>query len=55
MLVDAKNAETEALVDYAIATLEFFRDTEIMKIKPDGLWEKSLSAMMEYASIAPIR
>ncbi|MHC4231828.1 MAG: TolC family protein [Planctomycetota bacterium] len=45
--LDAKNAETEALVDYAIATLEFFRDTEIMKIKPDGLWEKSLSAMME--------
>ncbi|MHC5085433.1 MAG: TolC family protein [Planctomycetota bacterium] len=45
--LDAKNAETEALIDYAIATLEFFRDTEIMKIKPDGLWEKSLSAMME--------
>jgi outer membrane protein TolC len=39
--LDAKNAETEALVDYAVATLEFFRDTEIMKIKPDGMWEKS--------------
>lgn len=38
--LDAKNAETEALVDYAIATLEFFRDTEIMKIKPDGMWEE---------------
>ena len=45
--LDAKNAETEALVDYAIATLEFFRDTEIMKIKPDGMWEKNLSSMME--------
>ncbi|MHC4997875.1 MAG: TolC family protein [Planctomycetota bacterium] len=45
--LDAKNAETEALVDYAIATLEFFRDTEIMKIKPDGLWEKSAPLALE--------
>jgi len=39
--LDAKNAATEAIVDYAIAGLEFFRDTEIMKIKPDGMWEKN--------------
>ncbi len=45
--LDAKNAETEALVDYAIATLEFFRDTEIMKIKPDGMWEKSAPLALE--------
>jgi outer membrane protein TolC len=45
--LDAKNAETEALVDYAIATLEFFRDTEIMKIKPDGMWEKSVPLALE--------
>ena len=45
--LDAKNAETEALVDYAIATLEFFRDTEIMKIKPDGMWEKNAPLAQE--------
>jgi len=45
--LDAKNAETEALVDYAVATLEFFRDTEIMKIKPDGMWEKSAPLALE--------
>ena len=45
--LDAKNAETEALVDYAIATLEFFRDTEIMKIKPDGMWEKNAPLALE--------
>lgn len=42
-LLDAENAATEALIDYAVASLEFFRDTEIMKIKPDGMWEKQLS------------
>jgi outer membrane protein TolC len=45
--LDAKIAATEALVDYAIATLAFFRDTEIMKIKPDGNWEQQLSNVME--------
>ena len=45
--LDAKNAETQALVDYAVATLEFFRDTEIMKIKPDGMWEKSAPLALE--------
>ncbi|MEN8128302.1 MAG: TolC family protein [Planctomycetota bacterium] len=45
--LDAKNAATEAIVDYAIATLDFFRDTEIMKIKPDGMWKKHLSSMTD--------
>jgi len=40
--LDTKDAATEAIVDYAVAVLEFFRDTEIMKIKPDGSWEKHL-------------
>jgi hypothetical protein len=35
----ARNASTEAAIDYAIACLEFFRDTGTMKIKPDGMWE----------------
>jgi outer membrane protein TolC len=40
---DAKNAATDAVVEYAIAGLEFFRDTGTMKIQPDGMWEKSIS------------
>jgi len=43
-LFDAKNAVTETLVDYAIASLEFYRDTGMMKIQPDGMWEKQLPA-----------
>ena len=45
--LDAKNAATEAMVDYAVATLKFFRDTEIMKIKPDGSWEKDFSVTLK--------
>ena len=40
--LDAKNEATKAIVDYAIASLDFFRDTGAMKIKPDGMWEKSI-------------
>ncbi|MHC5178967.1 MAG: TolC family protein [Planctomycetota bacterium] len=45
--LDAKNAETQAIVDYAVATLEFFRDTEIMKIRPDGTLEKHVSGTFD--------
>ncbi len=45
--LDAKNAATEAMVDYAVATLKFFRDTEIMKIKPDGSWEKNFPGTLK--------
>jgi outer membrane protein TolC len=41
-LLDAKNAATEALVDYLTAGIEFLRDTGTMKIKPDGMWEETL-------------
>ena len=41
-LLDAKNAATKAIVDYAIAGLEFFRETGTMKIKPDGMWDNSI-------------
>jgi len=41
--LDAKNAATKAVVDYAIASLKFFRDTGTMKIQPDGMWDKSIS------------
>lgn len=49
-LLDAQNAETEALIDYAVACLEFYRDTGIMKIKPDGMWEKALPTEIEIAT-----
>ncbi len=41
-LLRAQNDITKALTDYAAASLEFYRDTGIMKIKPDGMWEKAV-------------
>jgi hypothetical protein len=26
-------------VEYSIATLEFYRDTETLQVRPDGMWE----------------
>ena len=48
-LLDAKNEATDTLVDYTIASLEFYRDTGMMKIQPDGMWEKQLPSYI-YAS-----
>lgn len=42
-LLDAQDAETEALVDYLVASIEFLRDTGTMKIKPDSMWEETIS------------
>ena len=39
-LYDARNAATNALVEYAIATLNFYRDTEALQVRPDGMWEQ---------------
>ncbi|MGD2095212.1 MAG: TolC family protein [Phycisphaerales bacterium] len=38
-LFDAQNAAMQALVDYTIATLEFYRDTGLLQVRPDGMWE----------------
>jgi len=35
----ATNADSEALVNFTIAQLEFYRDTGILNIKPDGMWK----------------
>ena len=40
-LFDAQNAATEALVGYTIATLNFYRDTGLLQVRPDGMWEYS--------------
>jgi outer membrane protein TolC len=38
-LLSAQNSTTSTLVDFMIARLSFYRDIELLKIKPDGLWE----------------
>ena len=39
-LYDARNVASNALVEYAIATLDFYRDTEALQVRPDGMWEQ---------------
>jgi outer membrane protein TolC len=39
-LYDARNAATDALTDYAVATLNFYRDTEALQVRPDGMWQE---------------
>ena len=38
-IFDAKNAATGTLVDYAVATLNFYRDTGVLSVRADGMWE----------------
>ncbi len=38
-LLSAQNDRTSTLVDYMLAKLEFYRDIEILQVKPDGLWQ----------------
>ena len=38
-LFDAQNAATEAMVGYTIAMLSFYRDTGVLQVKPDGMWQ----------------
>jgi len=38
-LFDAQNAATEALVGYTTATLNFYRDTGVLQVRPDGMWQ----------------
>jgi outer membrane protein TolC len=38
-LFDAQNGAAQALVDYKIAILSFYRDTGILQVRPDGMWE----------------
>jgi outer membrane protein TolC len=37
-LFRSQNAATEALVNYTVATLNFYRDTGILQVRPDGMW-----------------
>ena len=38
-LYDAQIADGEALVDFSVALLEFYRDTGILNVQPDGMWK----------------
>ena len=38
-LFDAQNDAAQALVDYNLAILNFYRDTGILYVRPDGMWE----------------
>ncbi len=38
-LYDAQNEAIDALADYATATLEFYRDTGLLQVRPDGMWQ----------------
>ncbi len=38
-LFDAQDVASEALVNYMIATLNFYRDTGVLQVQPDGMWE----------------
>ena len=38
-LFEAQNASTEALTSHAIAMLSFYRDTGVLQVRPDGMWE----------------
>ena len=39
-LFEAQNTATQTLVDYTIATLNFYRDTGVLHVRPDGMWER---------------
>jgi outer membrane protein TolC len=54
-LYDARNAATDALIEYAVATLNFYRDTEALQVRPDGMWREGpdvpVSSMRTTANI----
>ncbi|UCE50181.1 MAG: TolC family protein [Phycisphaerales bacterium] len=38
-LFEAQNDAAQALVDYKIAILSFYRDTGVLQVRPDGMWQ----------------
>jgi outer membrane protein TolC len=39
-LYDARGVATSMVIEYAIAMLDFYRDTEALQVRPDGMWEQ---------------
>jgi outer membrane protein TolC len=54
-LLDARNQATQALVNYTVATLNFYRDTEVLGVRPDGMWEKASGPKTVAGSFEPLR
>jgi len=52
--LDAQNSAAEALVGFAIATLNFYRDTDVLSVRPDGMWEKTSVAKTAAGSSEPL-
>ena len=40
-LLEAQNNVTAALVDHAVAKLNFYRDIGVLQVKPDGMWQEN--------------
>jgi outer membrane protein TolC len=40
-LLSAQNSLTAALVQHTIAKLNFFRDLDVLQVRPDGMWEQT--------------
>ena len=38
-LLEAQDAGTDALVNFTVATLAFYRDTGVLNVQPDGMWQ----------------
>ena len=51
-LFSAQNNATQALVNYTVATLNFYRDTEVLGVQPDGMWAKRVTKNEERWTIS---
>jgi len=40
-LLQAQNAKTDALVEFTLALLRFYRDIGMLSVRPDGMWQTS--------------
>jgi len=46
-LYEARLASTTAMIDYTIATLNFYCDTGMLQVRPDGMWQAARVAGAE--------
>ena len=46
-LFGAQNAATEALVSHTVAMLSFYRDTGVLQVRPDGMWQKEFIPVIQ--------
>jgi hypothetical protein len=51
-LYDARISATDALIDHAIATLNFYRDTDVLQVRPDGMWQEGPDLLLSPVTTA---